>query len=185
MLRRSKNPAVLEAINATLRSIEQRGRVYRNIVICVSLTFILSVLLAVGLWSWRPVIAMLFLLPISGLFLVLDGRQVRCWQANILQLWQFRGLKIEEFETVILSLGNVPRHTVEAMLAILPKENEQGEWSDEQKQTVSDSLLLAARSEERRILLAFFGLAAASASLAAAAVFHSAIFLVLRCRCGL
>jgi hypothetical protein len=169
---------ILDAINLTLKTIEGRARLYRKIVVCVSVTFVAALILAAGLRSWQPLVGLILLVPVSGAFLAIDSRKVRSWQTSMLQMWRVRGLDLGEFERLIAKLGHVPVHTVRGMLMVLPMQNAKSmnrQCSDAQKESISNSLQLAVRANEHKTLLTSAALTIFVSCLVAVAVWRSEI----------
>ena len=78
-------PVLLEAINLTLRTIERRAWMYRNLVIAVSLTMIAPVLVAVLLRRWMALLGVLALpIHVRG-YLFLDSRIPIGWRRDVLR----------------------------------------------------------------------------------------------------
>lgn len=106
------------AIDLTLRTIEQRVRLYRNLVAAVSVLLVSSVTASVVLRAWWPLVALFLIAPATGAYLALDTRLVRRW------VLQIRGLgndsrMIELLSNGILAHPVIPKETVKSMLTQL------------------------------------------------------------------
>src|SRR6516225_5900857 len=85
-----EKPVLLDAIDLTLRAIERRRRLYRNLVLCVTTVSLASVLSAALLRQWMALSGFIFLVPLTGGFLMLDNRLFRRWRSEILEMARLR-----------------------------------------------------------------------------------------------
>jgi hypothetical protein len=115
-----KGPVLLEAVRSTIETIEARARIYRWAVICVAASFIVPVLLALALLSWRPLPYLALVVPAVGAFLVIDGRTVLDWQRRILDMWLSRNLTLADLRQTLQAAAHLPAGTVTGMLDGLP-----------------------------------------------------------------
>jgi len=110
---------VLEAIDLTSRTFEDRARLYRNLVVAVSLVSIASLLSALLCWRAWPLAGLILLVPLSGGFVFLDGRLVERWRSGIVGMNESRGLDVSLFRSTISQFKHLPANTLQAMLATL------------------------------------------------------------------
>ena len=118
----AKAPVLLEAINLTLRAMEQRTRCYRNLVVGVSLTLLGSLTLALVFRKWILLGGWLAPPLLVGCFLYLDARTVRAWRDRILEMRDQRGLDVAALEQTLTVLRHIPEATLRSMFTILNSE---------------------------------------------------------------
>lgn len=165
------------AINMTLRAIEERARLYRGLIVIVSVTSVLSLLLAALLRSWTPLLGFGLLVPLAGGYLLLDGKRVGDWRKDILESWGSGNLNLAVFAKAIAAYPTIPPRTLDGMLSTLPKfssEQRLDALSDTQKQQAIARSDAASRKQELRTVLAVAALTLAVGLAAAAAEFRSA-----------
>ncbi len=182
----SSIPVVKEAVNATLRTIERRANLYRNLIISVAVLSALSILMSVIFRSWLPLCGIVLIVPLTGGFLLLDSRQVRRWQADIMEMWRFRSLNLKEFEKMISGFRHVPAQSLDGMLSTLPKDSNQFKRdyaSEEQKAISAERIDASGHQQERRTLVGTVALTLMLSCLIAAAHFRSVALLL--CFAGL
>src|SRR5690349_2787902 len=107
-------------IELTMRTIERRARYYRNQVIAVALLILVDAGWALAARSVLPLLAILLLVPICGLFLGADHRALNDWRSALLEAWSRRDLDFTAFRDAIRAHPALPPDTAEAMLATLP-----------------------------------------------------------------
>jgi len=118
--REGDKPVLADAINTTLRAIEGRTRLYRNLVVAVSLVSVLSVCLAVFLRQWLALAGLIILVPLIGAYLLLDSRLLRLWRARIVEMVRSRGLDVTTFSKTISGFRHIPPNSLRVMIATLP-----------------------------------------------------------------
>jgi hypothetical protein len=168
-----------EAVDATLQTIENRTRLYRNLVVCVAIISIASILLSIILLSWVPLCGLVLLPPLTGAFLFLDSRQVRRWQARVIEMWR-SGLILKEFEGTITGFRHVPPHTLNGMLSTLPKDSGQfrrDRATEEEKAFWAEKIDALGRRQEWETLIGAAALTLAIASLIGVAAFSYIMFI--------
>ena len=69
-------PVLLAAINLSLRALEDRIRLYRNLVVAVCLLSISSVLAPLLFWRALPLAKLILVVALPGVFIFLDCRRV-------------------------------------------------------------------------------------------------------------
>ena len=115
----AEKPILLEAINLTLRTMERRARLYRNLVMAVSLTALASLVVAVVSRRWVVLSGLLALPLYVGGFLSLDNRMVKAWDERMFQMRDQRGLNIAQLEQTLTGFRHLPQATLRSMLATL------------------------------------------------------------------
>jgi hypothetical protein len=83
---------LLDAVDIMIRAIEDRVRLYRNLVVAVSTLSVLSILLSALFRQWLALTGLLLLVPLTGGFLFLDSRLVRQLRAGIVEMARLRSL---------------------------------------------------------------------------------------------
>jgi hypothetical protein len=161
------------AIQATLTTIRNRARFYRNLVVCVSAVLIVSLILAAVFRSVIPLMGLSLLVPLAGTYFVLDNRLTRLWSKQILELWAEGKLNLTAFSSVISAHPYVPPATLEGMLGVLPDCSANN--ADKKASIAGVQELL--RSHERRTVFASAGLFLTVLLLSASIVFRSGLLL--------
>jgi hypothetical protein len=121
-----------QAVDLTLEVIHERARRYRNLVVGVSLIGLLLPVLALTTWSAVPLLGLLTLVPLFGLFLLLDYRQLGQWQSRLLALWLNHGLRLDIYSKTMKSHPHLPGATLGAMLDTLPRHTPPNDGPDGQ-----------------------------------------------------
>ena len=119
----STKSALSEAIDLTRATFEERGRLYRNLVVAVSLVSLASILTAILSWRGLPLAGLILLLPLTGAFLYLDMRRVSRWRELILGMSRMRGLDLALFPKTVRLLKDLPQESLQSLLATLPAES--------------------------------------------------------------
>jgi hypothetical protein len=114
-----ETPILLKAVNLTFRTMERRARLYRNLVIAVSLTPIASVALAVILRRWAALLGVLALPAYVCGYLSLDNRIVRAWRDQVLAMRHEGALNVTQLEQMLAALRYIPDATLHSMFAML------------------------------------------------------------------
>jgi hypothetical protein len=105
-----------EIVQLTLRAIEDRARVYRNTVVAVSLVVLAAPVLALVLWSARPLAAWLISIPITIVFLWYDRWIVDRWRRQVMTQCASRGLDLAVVLQILPSQRHLPENTLAGML---------------------------------------------------------------------
>jgi hypothetical protein len=113
-------PAFREALTLTVHLLESRARRYRNLVIAVLAVVFASAVWAGIQWSLSPLLGLLSLPCLCGLFFCLDALSVNRWRTQILTFWLAGRLDIDDFQYALKSMKDLPTKTIEAMLGSLP-----------------------------------------------------------------
>jgi hypothetical protein len=163
-------PALLQAVRATLGTLERRARAYRAAVICVGVALVAPILLALARLAWRPLLLATLLVPVVGIFLVIDGLTVRVWQRRILKMWTRDALRLTDLRATFEGMRHLPTATVRGMLDRLPA-SERPDELDQLAAAARSSLVAGclerARRENRRTALSAIGATLLACSLAA------------------
>jgi hypothetical protein len=126
----TNRPALLDAIEVTLRTIEERTGLYRILVVTVCAVAVLSIATAVIIRQWMSLAGLVLLVPLTGGFFFLDSRLVRRWRARIVEMERLRSLDLNAFRKTISGFRHLPPNALKAMLSTIPasrKENRQSE----------------------------------------------------------
>jgi hypothetical protein len=115
----AEKPVLLEAINLTFRTMERRTRLYRNLVICVSLTLLGSLALAVVFRKWIILLGLLAPPFYVGCFVYVDSRTLRAWRDRVLAMQNERSLEVEQLKKLLSDLRHIPAATLQSMFATL------------------------------------------------------------------
>jgi len=121
----TNRPALLDAIDITLRTIEERAELYRNLVVAICVVSVLSILMAVLFRQWMPLAGLVLLVPLTGGFLFLDSRLVRRWRAEIVEMGRSRSLDVIAFLKTISGFRHLPPNALKAMLSTIPASREE------------------------------------------------------------
>lgn len=163
-------PALVQAVRATHGTLERRARAYRAAVICVGVGLVAPILIAAVRLAWRPLLLMALLVPVVGIFLVMDSWTVRVWQRRMLEMWIRDALRLSDLRATLQGMRHLPTGTVRAMLDRLPA-SERPEELDQLAPTARSSLaascLERARRQDRRMTLSALGATLVACSLAA------------------
>lgn len=119
----AQEPVLLEAINLTMRTVEERTRRYRNLVIAVSITVFATSTAVVVLRRWF-MWAGFAVLPLYVLvFLHFDARTVTFWHDRVLQMRDEQGLDLAQLHQTLSGFRHLPQATLRSMLATLTRAN--------------------------------------------------------------
>jgi hypothetical protein len=176
-------PVLLDAVEYTVRTIEDRARLYRNLVVSVSIVSILSVVLAVTFRQWIGLAGFLLLSPMTGSFLILDIRRTRLWRLHILKKSRKRELHIPTFRKTISAFAYLPASSLQAMLSTISDVDNPAQGQAQTQNPSGDIVDTRMRESEWRIFRGSALLTIALASLTAAAIFQTATLLI--CGAGL
>jgi hypothetical protein len=171
-------PVLLEAINFTLRTIEDRSRLYRNLVVAVSIVSVLSVFSAALFRQWVALTGLLLLVPLTGGFLFFDSRRIRRWRAEIIEKSMMRGLDVAIFQKTIEGFRHLPAGSLQAMLSTLSSDVNASQRQRQEQNDIGAEFDARTRKDEWRILRASTLLTLALVCLAGAAIYHSLILLL-------
>lgn len=113
--------AVQTGIDLTLRTVEQRVRLYRCVMIAFLILLVGSVGLSLVVRLWWPLTGLILTVPATASYLALDGRAVRRWASQIQDLRNSHGLSLQVFSGMILAHPLIPKGTAKGMLAELTR----------------------------------------------------------------
>ena len=167
-----KAPALLEAVHATVSTIDKRGRIYRRAAASLSVGFAGPVMITLVLLTWRPLAYLAFLVPIVGAFVVADGRAVLRWQRHVLDLWRSSDMTMAEFRDMVTAMRHLPAGTVNGMLGRLPLRDPAEHTASlcaERKASLATTCLRAAAHRDALTWLWTAGTAVVACSIAVAA----------------
>lgn len=109
-----------EAMRLTMHTIQVRAMRYRNFVIgVVSIAFMSMVWAGITL-SWHPLLGLLVLVPLCGVFLSLDTSTVHRWRHQVLEMWIYDRLDLAIFTHAMTTIRPLPSYTLHGMLSTLP-----------------------------------------------------------------
>ena len=111
------------AVDVTLRTFEARSRVYRNLVVAVSLVGATSILSAVILWTAIPLLGVALVVALTAGFARHDAYRVSRWRTEILEMYRTRGLDLAAFYSTLSKFKHLPEGSLGAMLATLPRDS--------------------------------------------------------------
>jgi hypothetical protein len=172
----NERSVIVEALDLTFRTIEQRIKRYRYLVISVATVTAVSLLLAIFYHQWLFVAGLILLVPLVGSFSVADSRSVRRWRAQILGMSRTRNLDLEFYVKTASDLRKAAPKILHDMLATIPVRRPPFESNHEQTPDPFDA---AQEKLEKRTIIGLILLAAALLSGTGAIVFYSGGFLLL------
>jgi hypothetical protein len=143
-----EEPPIRQAINYTLDTLADRGSLYRNLVMLVSLTVALALLLTIVLFSPRWLLLLGCLLPLVHGWLWLDERRMRIWRNRIMEICHAGNLDVKVFSSTIGQLRHLPQGSIQAMLDLLAT------VADETGQNKQHSIRIARATHLERVNLA-------------------------------
>jgi hypothetical protein len=108
------------AIDYTSRTIEARARNHRNLVVAVVLLALATIIMAGVNRSIVPLAALCLLVPLCGVFFLLDARLLDEWRCRVLEAWVTRDIDLEPFRGAVSAAPALPNETLQSMLATLP-----------------------------------------------------------------
>jgi hypothetical protein len=115
----AQTPVLFDAIELTIRTFEARSRLYRNLVVAVSLVSVTSIAAALILWHWLPLLGFVSLVPLVRLYLHWDARTVLRWRTTILEMLHARELDRDLLRTTLMKFKHLPQRSLGAMLMTL------------------------------------------------------------------
>ncbi len=120
-MERMSEPPIRQAIYGTTDAITRRAAWYRNLVICISVIGMASMVLLII--TWRPIslaIGTMMLPAVAGWF-YWDTRLVRKWSQKTLQICRDGSLDVAVFTTTIAAMKHLPEPTIQSMLLELER----------------------------------------------------------------
>jgi hypothetical protein len=176
----AETPVLLDAIDITVRTIEGRARLYRNLVVAVSAVSVLSILWAVLFRQWLALTGLVLLVPLTGGFLFFDSRLVRRWRGGIVEMARLRSLDRATFLKTISGFRHLPPNALKAMLSTIPPSGEESrqETPQQEQAIVGANFDALERKNELKILCSTGLLTGALVCLIAGAFYGSVALLV-------
>jgi hypothetical protein len=168
---------LLDAIDSTVRTMENRATLYRNLVVAVSAVSVLSIFFMVLLRHWIALAGLVLPVPLTGAFLFFDSRLVRRWRAGIVEMARFRDLDEENFVKTISAFRHLPPNALKAMLLTLPSKESQQEAPVLGQTTAESGIDALARKNESKILR-FSGLLTVALLCLIAGAFYGSVVLL-------
>ena len=176
----TNRPVLLDAIDITVRTIEGRARLYRNLVVAVSAVSVLSILLAVLFRQWLALTGLVLLVPLTGGYLFIDSRIVRRWRAAITEMVRLRSLDVSTFLKTISGFRHLPPNALKAMLSTIPVQPEQvTEESSHPEETIVDADFEAMERKTELKILRSTGLLTIALVCLTAGAFYRSVSLLL------
>ena len=117
MAPRDNAEAVKKGIDLTLRTIDQRVRLYRCLMVAIIGLLVGSVSAGFVLRSWWAIGGFIITAPATGAYLALDALVVRRWAADIEGLLNDRGMNLQLFSKVMLAHPLFPKATIQGLLS--------------------------------------------------------------------
>ena len=148
----TNRPVLLDAIEMTIGTIEDRGQHYRNLAVAVTIVWIGSILEGVVYRQWTALTGLILLVPLIGGFLYMDSRRIRHWRAEILKKQLMQGLDLVMFRKTISGFRYLPSDSLETMLSTLSAEEKICYLQTGIPHVKSDEFDKRARKKEWRIL---------------------------------
>jgi hypothetical protein len=108
------------AIDHTTKTIETRARYFRNLVVAVVALTLISILWAAVTRTIWPLASLLFVLPVCGLFFLLDARHLDAWRSQLLDAWIKKEIDFRALHEAVTAVPMLPKGTVRGMLSTLP-----------------------------------------------------------------
>ncbi len=151
----SSPPPFSQALQLTQQTIQTRAHRYRNLVVLTTIINLLSFLLALIQFSWRPLLGLLSLIPLYSLFIYRDHLLLNHWQKQLLDFWIQEHLDLQHFITTITHFRHLPSRTLTSMLNMLLPESiyTLKNLSLPLRQALGLILQLISRSQNRQMLL--------------------------------
>jgi hypothetical protein len=109
-----------EALRLTERTIEARSARFRDLIVGLVVVAVVSLVCALVCRSWKPLLGLYLLVPLSGGFMWSDAALVDGWRRRIAALWRRDGLNLDIFSTAVRGMPIFPPRTLGGMLAVLP-----------------------------------------------------------------
>lgn len=113
-------PALLQAINLTLTTIDRRIRIYRVLVVYVIVAGIGFPVASLMTHVWLLSAGLASIIPAVAIYLWVDKRVVRKWADAVTTLSHHEKLDLVQFKQTIISFRHLPASTLKAMLALAP-----------------------------------------------------------------
>jgi len=165
-----------EALNLTTQVIEVRVKWFRNLIICVVVVALASLILALIQFSWQPLLGLILLVPLCGSFLYLDSHLVNHWQERILQMWVQEDLDLTIFYNSMSTIRMFPQRMFQGMLKTLLINNQSIDsrnLNQEVKKSLVHTIQTISRCQNHKIVFFSFAYTFALISMALAGMLKS------------
>jgi hypothetical protein len=165
-----------EALRLTKQTIETRSARFRDLVVLVVGLAAACLVCTLVLRSWEPLLGLLLLVPLAGVFVWRDASLVNDWRRGIAELWIHDRLELEIFSTAVRGIPIFPSGMLGGMLAILPtKERGVGTaaFSRAMREALAGALELIGRCQRDQTALSTLAYTIGLTSLALALLRHS------------
>lgn len=109
-----------DALRSTTDVLSRRAALYRNLVVVVAASLVLSPAAALAALSWKPLLGLLAVPVACGVYLAADHWTVLRWKRALVARHRSGDLDLAAFRAAAQSLRYLPGGTVRAMLETLP-----------------------------------------------------------------
>lgn len=109
-----------QVIDRTAQVIEARKLRYRALVITVSMVVLGCLAVSIANASFLGLLGLCLLVPLSGVFWLLDACLVNRWRHRILDVWVQNQFDLAIFRETMTAIRMLPAETLAAMLDTLP-----------------------------------------------------------------
>jgi hypothetical protein len=109
-----------EAMQWTVDALGHRLVGFRNLVLTIGLVVLVSMVAAIVLRSWLPLLGLFVVVTLCGVYWCRDETQVGRWQGRILDLWHEDKLDLDVLAETLLLTPGLPHRLLGGMLDGLP-----------------------------------------------------------------
>jgi hypothetical protein len=113
------NPYTI-TLNTTRDTLVRRARLYKCLVIVVSVSVVGAGIAALSLLSLKPLLIWAYIPSWVCLFLAWDQKAVQRWRDTAVRFWSQGELEFGPLMSMLRQVPNLPQPTLEGMLASLP-----------------------------------------------------------------
>jgi hypothetical protein len=113
-------PNIREVVRFTANTINARMSYFKKLIISIVVIILASATWSVIQISWQPLLGLVLLVPLCGIFLCLDTYLIGRWQHQILGMWTQGSLNLGIFFDTMAKIRTLPLHTLNGMLATIP-----------------------------------------------------------------
>ena len=108
------------AIDQTAQTIDRRAKCYRNLIAVVTIVSLCSIGGALAAWTLEPLIGLLLIFPVCGLYFFVDGEILHGWRSQLIASWTIGELDFWAFRDAMRAASYLPKATLQSMVEILP-----------------------------------------------------------------
>lgn len=108
------------AIDDTVCAINKRATMFRRQSVTIVSLLVSTVAVALIRRTPSMLAALLFLVPVSGGFMLADARILTRWRHSLLDAWTRGEIDVAAFQEAIRAHPRLPQQTLDGMLATLP-----------------------------------------------------------------